>query len=79
MKPSKLLTPPTLAHWIMMFQSWAMGWGLVYRWDSLDAVPHHILMMWTEIVPETLVIFNKLKWLIAQDFINFSYCESFRS
>jgi hypothetical protein len=37
-------------------------------------------MMWTEIVPEMLVIFNQLKWLIAQeDLINFGLCESLRS
>jgi hypothetical protein len=36
--------------------------------------------MGTEMVPEKLVIFNQLTWLIAQeDLINFSNCESFRS
>jgi hypothetical protein len=36
-------------------------------------------MMGTEMVPETSVIFNQLKWLTAQeDFMNISRRESFR-
>jgi hypothetical protein len=38
------------------------------------------MMMGTEMVPETSVIFYQLAQLIAQeDFIKFSRCESFRS
>jgi hypothetical protein len=57
-----------------------MGYGLVYRWDGLNLMSHQTLMMGTDTVPETSVIFNQLTQLIAQeDFINFSCHESFSS
>jgi hypothetical protein len=51
---------------------------LVCRWDSLNLKSYQTLLMGTHIVPELLIIFNQLIWLIAQEyFINFSDHESF--
>lgn len=36
------------------------GYAFVYRWDGLDHVSHQALMMGTELVPETSIIFNHL-------------------
>jgi hypothetical protein len=46
-----------------------------------EVVPEdQTLMMGTEMVPETSVIFNQLTWLIArEDYINFSRRETFTS
>jgi hypothetical protein len=49
-------------------------------WDGLNLMSHQILMMRTEMAPETSVKCNQLTQLIAEeDFINFSHCKSFRS
>jgi hypothetical protein len=54
-------------------------WAGIYMWDGLDT-QIAALMMGTEMVPETSVIFNQLTWLIAQEyFINVSCQESFTS
>jgi hypothetical protein len=41
-------------------------------------VPPQILLMGTGMVPE-LVLVKQRTWLMAQDLINISQCESFRS
>jgi hypothetical protein len=45
-------------------------------WEGLDEQLYPILMMGTELVPETSVIFNQLTRLIArEDFINVMKCS----
>jgi hypothetical protein len=48
--------------------------------QALDSLRHHTLMMGTEMVPETSIIFKQTTWLIArEDFFNLSRRDSFRS
>jgi hypothetical protein len=56
-----------------------MGCGQLYRQDGVNFMSHQILMMRTEMAPETSVKFIQLRELIAEeDFINFSHRVSFR-
>jgi hypothetical protein len=52
-------------HWLTL--GFVIFCGFVYRWDCLDPVWHHVLIIVTGIGPETSVTFNQLTCLIAQE------------
>jgi hypothetical protein len=61
----QLMTPPSSSP--LVHAQFLLGCGLVYRWDGLDPVSDHILVVGTEIFPDTLANFNQLIWLISRE------------
>jgi hypothetical protein len=69
---------PLVPHWLILRFKHGLWVDIYVRQSGHSYIT--ALMMGTEIVPETLVIFNQVTWLIAQeDFINVIRHESFRS